>query len=236
MKLKVQKRELTGSSVKKLRREGILPAVIFSKGKESVNIQLDLNQFVKAFNKAGETEIIDIAIEGEKETHPVLVKELQYHHIADQFTHVGFQEIDLTQTVRVTVPVNYLGEEEHPMIKNGKAMLITLFNEVEIEALPKDIPQVIELSIESLKEIEDVLTVAELTKAIDTEKVTLLVDDEEAVIAKLDYAEMLEVEEEEPMDVDDIEITGEKEAEEGEESEKEEKPKAKEKSEDSSDD
>lgn len=234
MKLNVQKRELTGSSVKKLRREGILPAVIFSKGKESVNIQLDLNQFVKVFNKAGETEIIDIAIEGEKETHPVLVKELQYHHIADMVTHVGFQEIDLTQTVRVTVPVNYLGEEEHSMIKNGKAILITLFNEVEIEALPKDIPQVIELSIDSLKQIEDVLTVADLKKVIDTEKVTLLVEDEDAVIAKLDYAEMLEVEEEE-MDVDDIEITGEKEEDDAEESEDEEKPKSKAEPDDSSD-
>ena len=221
MKLEVKKREVLGSKVKKLRREGILPAVIFSKGKESLSIELVLKDFIKAFSKAGETEIIDINVVGEKTPRPVLIKELQYDPVLESPIHVGFQEVDLTETVKVSVPVTYTGEETHPLIKNGKAILIVLFDEVEIEALPRDIPHQIEVSIEGLKEIEDVLTVVELEKYIDTTKVTLLVEDKEAVIAKLDYAEMLEVEEEEPMDVDDIEVTEQKDKEEEEEEGKE---------------
>lgn len=232
MKLEVKKREIIGTKVKKLRREGILPASIFGKGLESVSIELVLKDFIKAFNKSGETEIIDMTVVGEKESRPVLIKELQYSPIYDTPIHVGFQQVDLTETVRVSVPVVYTGQEEHPLIKNNKAIFISLFDEIEIEALPRNIPHEISVSISGLKEIEDALTIADLEKQVDLSKVTLLVEDKEAVIAKLDYAEMLEVEEEEEVDIADIETTVQKAGAEEEEGEKKtEKPKAEEKEE-----
>lgn len=207
MKLKAQKREIDGSKVKHLRREGVLPAVVFGNNKESTSIQVSELPFIKVYNHSGETEVIDLEVDGLKDIVPVLVSEIQYHPVTQKILHISFREINLSEKVKVHIPLEFVGEEKHPLIKNGNAILITFFDELEVEALPRDIPSEITLEVESLKEVGDMLTIKDVKALIDTSKVELSEEDEETPIAKLDYAEMQEVEEAEPMSVDDIEVT-----------------------------
>jgi len=233
MQIIAQRREITGSKTKQIRLQKLIPAVVFGKKTDSMNLQIKYNDFVKLLKQAGETEIVDLKIEGEKEDKAVLINEVQKHPVTEKIIHVSFYEVDLTQKIRVQIPIEYIGEEEHELIKNKEALLIPLIAEVEVEALPKDLPRGFEISITSLKEIGDLLTIKDLKQAVDTSKVEILEEDDTLAIAKLDYAETLEVEEpEEEMSVEDIEITGEKAKEEGEaEGDKKEEEKKEEKAE-----
>ncbi|PIR43478.1 50S ribosomal protein L25 [candidate division WWE3 bacterium CG10_big_fil_rev_8_21_14_0_10_32_10] len=228
MKVKAKLRNIKGSGVKKLRRKGILPAVVFSKGKDSKEIQINYIEFVKAYEEAGETEIIDIQIEDENKEVAALISEIQLHPLTNVILHANFHEVDLNKKVRVNIPIEYIGIETHPLIKNQSALFLPTYDEIEVQALPRELPQHFELRIESLKEIGDFLTVKDLKKTIDISKIEIMVEDEETVIAKLDYAEMQEEPEEEERSVEDIEVTSEKEETEEEKAEGKEKPEKKE--------
>lgn len=227
MELKVQNRKRTGSKVKSLRNEGFIPAVIYSKKLESVNIKLGKVDFEKAYRSAGETEIIDLKVRDDNKEYPVLIDEVQIDPVNGSPIHVNFRLIDLTKTIRVNVPIEYTGEQEHPLIKNDEAILLTQLNEIEVEVLPKDLPKEFEVSVLQLKEIGDTLTLADLIKTIDTEKIKILEEDTELVIASLDYALQPEIEEEEEKSeeelIDEIEATEQSESEKGEDKEGEEK-------------
>lgn len=197
MELKVQNRQRTGSKVKNLRKEGFIPAVIYSKKIESVNIKLDRIEFEKAYKSAGETEIIDLKVEDDKKEYPVLIDTVQIDPVSGEPIHVNFRLVDLTKVIRVNVPIEFVGEEEHPLIKSGEAIVLTQVDEIEVEVLPKNLPKEFEISVLKLKEIGDTLTLEDLVKTIDTEKIKVLDEDLSVVIASLDYALQPEIEEEE---------------------------------------
>ena len=212
--LKAEPRNRTGSKVKSLRRDGLVPGVIFGKGQESKNIKVKYNELVRLINKVGETEVVHIDLEGKK--IPVLISGLQFHPVKNIPLHVDFHAIDLKKKVTVNVPLEFTGQEEHPLLKNQNALLLVLVNEVEVEALPNDLPKAITLDISNLQEIGDVLTIKDVKKALEGKKVEVLEEDEEMAVAKLDYAEQIEEEEEGPQSVEDVEVTAQKEGEEGE--------------------
>lgn len=192
MELKADPRTIKKSKVKSLRAQNILPGVIFGLKKPSVDVQVGYNDFVRVFKKSGETEIVDLKV-GETE-YPVLIEEIQYHPVAENILHVNFRLVDITKVISVNVPVNYFGQEGHPLIKNGTAILLTQFDEIEVEALPRNLPKSIELDVSTLKEIGDTLTIQDLKTYVDPEKVTVLEENDEMVIASLDYAIQPEVE------------------------------------------
>lgn len=227
MELKVQNRKRTGSKVKNLRKEGFIPAVIYSKKIESINIKLNRIEFEKAYKSAGETEIIDLKVEDDKKEYPVLIDAVQIDPVSGEFIHVNFRLVDLTKVIRVNVPIEYIGEEEHPLIKSGEGILLTQLNEIEVEVLPKDLPREFEINIAGLTEIGDTLTLEDLVKTIDTDKIKILDEDLGIVIASLDYALQPEIEEEEEKTeeelIGEIETEKVKEGEEGEEKSEEKK-------------
>jgi large subunit ribosomal protein L25 len=223
MELKVQNRKRTGRKVKSLRKEGLVPAVVFGKETESINLKLNAIEFLKAYRQAGETEIIDLKVEDDKKEYPVLIDEVQIDPVTEDIIHVNFRLVDLSKPIRVHIPIEYTGSENHPLIKNGTAILLTQFDEIEIEVSPRNLPKEFEINIEPLKEVGDVLTIKDLKSVIDTEKITILEEDEEMVIASLDYAIQPELEVEEEVSEEEmiagIETTGESEDKEGEEGE-----------------
>jgi large subunit ribosomal protein L25 len=216
MELIAQKREKTGKAVKSLRFEGLLPAVIFGKGLESLNITINKNDFVRVYNEAGETTLIDVNIEGNG-TEKVLVKEVTYHPVRDEITHVGFYKPNLKEKTSAYIPVEVLGEENNALIKSGEAVLITLYDEIEVEALPMDLPHKFEIDVATLSEIGSGITVDQLN--YDKSKVEITDPEAGTMIIKLDYAVALETEEEvsEEEALSKIEATQEKKPEEGEE-------------------
>jgi large subunit ribosomal protein L25 len=188
----------------------MIPAVIFGKGLDSLSISVDYANFTDTFSKAGETSVIDLVVDGK--THPVLVKEIQEHHISSEPIHVGFYQVNLKEKTRANIPVEIINEQENELIRSGEAIVLLILDEIEVEALPTDFPEKFIVDASRLPEIDSVLTIADLD--FDREKVEVVGLETDEVLAKLDYAQMLEEEEEEEISEEEamaeIEATEEK--------------------------
>lgn len=217
-------RTVLGKQVKKLRREGNLPANVYGKGLASTAIQLPLKDFKAVFAEVGETGLIDLMVDGTK--HPVLVKNLQLNYRTHDPLHVDFYEVNLKEKVKAMVPLEFIGEPK--AVTENVGTLIQPASEVEVEALPESLPEKIEVNIENLAEIDDQITVAEITAP---EGVAILTDPGQVVakIAEIVVEEVPEPEAEEGAEGATVE--GETEAGEGESEAKSEEDSSEEKSE-----
>ncbi len=159
IKLKAKLREEIGKeAVKKLRRQGLVPAVAY-KGKKSVNIKVPAKDFLDVIHtKAGENVVINLQVEGKEASRTVIIKEIQYHPIKEGILHIDFNEISLTEAITVKVPIKVLAEAEG--VKEGGVLEHILW-EVEVECLPTQIPEDIPVDVSSLK-IGDSILVKDL--------------------------------------------------------------------------
>ena len=178
LSLSADKRTVIGRKVKSLRREGVLPANVFGKKVTSQSVQVDLSEFNKLYQEAGETNVIELKIKGDKDTRPVLVSNLQVSPITDLPLHVDFHQVDLKEKVTATVPVETVGEA--PAVKEKDGVMFLSHNELEVEALPMDLPNKIEVDISGLTEIGDSILVKDLN--LDRSKVTLELEDDETIV------------------------------------------------------
>src|SRR3989344_1923635 len=180
--LKASEREVLGKEVKKLRRDGIIPGHIFGNKVESEHISVKLVDFVKVFHQAGETGLVDLKV-GEEKIRPVLIRDVQVDPVKGSPLHIDFYQVNLLEKVTVPVPVVLIGDEPE-IVHTGEAVVIQPVSEVEVEALPAELPEKIEVDITSLKAIDDAILVSQLSVP---EGVTILADPE-VVVVKLDNA------------------------------------------------
>lgn len=173
--LSAQKRTVLGRKVKTLRRDGIIPAHVFGHKVKTIHVQVKASDFGKVFEKAGETGIIDLAVDGEKK--PVLVRNIQTHPVSDIPLHVDFYQVNLSEKVAVKVPIEIIGES--PAVEKKIGLLLTPLSEVEVEALPADLPENIAVDISGFENISDEIKVKDLK--VDTSKIRILVDPEQIV-------------------------------------------------------
>jgi large subunit ribosomal protein L25 len=176
--LKAEVRTLFGRKSKRLRAEGLVPGNIFGKKIKSIAVQLDRVKLVTTMRAAGETGLIHLKLEGDTKTHPVLVAGYAKDPVTDQLTHVDFHEVDLTQKTKAAVPVKTVGKS--PAVESG-LVLVQLRNEIEVEALPTDLPDVIEVEISGLTEVG--MSILAKNIKIDRSKVTLEIGDDEPVVS-----------------------------------------------------
>lgn len=180
--LHAEKRTVLGKQVKKLRREGLLPANVYGHDLASVALQLKAADFADIFKEVGETGLIDLEVDGKK--HPVLVKNLQLEFRNHSPLHVDFYQVNLKEKVKTMVPLVIVGEPKAVTEKLGA--LIQPLNEVEVEALPEALPENIEVNVENLAAVDEQILVRDLPVA---EGVTVLTDPEQ-LVAKI--AEIVE--------------------------------------------
>lgn len=225
MEISAKQRTIKGSKVSRLRKEGLVIGSIFStkssrEKNDSIQISLDQTDFDKLYKEAGESTLIKVVVEKDK-TRECLISEVQYHPVTLSLTNVNFYEVDLTSKITANIPVEIIGEELNPIIKAGEAILLSVLSEIEVECLPRDLPQHFEIDVSQMKEIGEMISIADAIH-VDESKVTILTDKTE-VLVKLDYAEQKELEVEEEKSVEDVEVEekGKKEDGEGEESSKE---------------
>lgn len=178
LSLHAQERKVLGKKVKALRRDGQLPGHVFGKGVEGENVLVLVKDFLKTFHLAGETGLIDLKIGAEK-VRPVLVREVQYDPISGNPIHIDFFQVNLTQKVKVPVPLVLVGEQPES-VHLGEAIVLQTVNEVEVEALPTDLVVKIEVDITPLKNIDDAITIAQLS--YDRSKLTIYAPEEEIVV------------------------------------------------------
>lgn len=188
--LKAEERTILGKKVKTLRKQGFLPAHVFGRNLETEHVSVLLKEFLVVMNQAGETGLVDLKIGAEK-VRPVLIREVQNDPVSDKPLHVDFYQVNLLQKVTVPVPVVLIGDEPES-VHAGEAIVLQTLNELQVEALPTDLVENIEVNITPLKQIGDAITVSQLN--YDRSKLTLLADESEVVV-KLDSAVSKEAEE-----------------------------------------
>jgi len=182
IKLSAQKREITGKKVKRLRKEGLVPANVYGKKTQSIALSLKKDEFEKVYEEAGETSVIKLKIDGDKEDRPVLIQNLQVNPITGEPLHVDLRQIVLTEKIKAMIPVELSGEA--PAAEQGLGILIQTVSELEVEALPMDLPEHFVVDVSKLNNVGDAVTIKDL--AYDKSKVEILAEDEEMVLAKID--------------------------------------------------
>ncbi|QQS39051.1 50S ribosomal protein L25 [Candidatus Woesebacteria bacterium] len=176
--LKAQNREIVGRKVKKLRREGILPANVFGKKVKSLSIQIATKEFADVYKKVGETGLIELEVGSTKK--PVLVHDVQVDPVTGELLHADFFQVNLTEKVTAHVPVELVGES--PADKSGLGTLVQHVDEVEVEALPADLPDKFEVDVSKLTEVESSVSIADLR----TDKKVEILADDDLIIAKVE--------------------------------------------------
>jgi len=206
--LEVQPREGLGKSkVKDLRGEGFIPGVFYAQGKESQAIQISHSDLLKLIHQHRiESVVVNLKFSAagksdkKDKISPCLIKEIQYDPVNDDIMHIDFNEISLTKTVKVNVPIVAKGE---PMgVKQEGGSLEHILWEIEVECLPTDIPKEIEIDVSQLKigdsiDIKDITFPPKIKVLNDPETIVLSVTapmKEEVVVAPVEGEEKQEPE------------------------------------------
>jgi large subunit ribosomal protein L25 len=178
VKLEVSERENRGSAEsRRLRAEGLVPGVLYGRGKPPHPICVPERRLRRALTGAGGLHaILDVVLEGQKTTHASILKEFQQDPVRGHIIHVDLQEVRLDQPIQAQVVVELVGESEG--VKEG-GVLSQVSREINVEALPMEIPERIELDVSGMA-IGDTLRLADLDAS---EGVTYLDDPEETVLA-----------------------------------------------------
>ena len=187
--LQVTPRDVLGKKVRRLRREGLIPANVYGRGLESVAIQVTRNDLVHVLRTAGRNEIIYLRLDGD-ELRPTFLRQLQRNPITDAILHVDFYQISLKEKVQMEVPLSLVGTAPAEQTYGGTVLLS--LDRITVEGLPTEIPSVIEVDVSGLEEIDATVSVAELNVP---GQVTVLTDIEQ-VVAKVAPPHVEKVEEE----------------------------------------
>ncbi len=188
LSLQADKRELTGRKVKRLRREGVLPGNIYGSDIKSVTVAVDAKKFAEVYEKAGETSVVELSVG--KQSYPVLIHNIQNDPVDVKPLHVDFLKVDLKKKVTANIPLELVGES--PAEKQGLGTVVSYVDEVEVEALPGDLVDKIEVNVELLVEAEQSLAIKDLH--YDKSKLTIT-NDPDTIVVKI------EVQKEEPVEV-----------------------------------
>ncbi len=173
--IKAVKREVTGKQVKALRRQGLLPAVLYGRNFPPTPISLDLHDASHTLSHMTTSALVTVVLDGEK--HLALVRERQRDFIRGTLKHIDFQVVSMKEKLRTSVSVVIVGES--PAVKDFNGVLVTGLDEVEVECFPQDLPERIIADVSGLKQIGDAIYVRNL---VISEKVELLEDPNEVVV------------------------------------------------------
>lgn len=188
--LEASKRDIIGKKVKNLRLEGKIPAVLYGHKFKDTPIVLDAHSTTLALKNVSESTILTIKLDGKE--HSALVRDRQIDFIKGDILHLDFQVVSLTEKLRTNVHIELIGES--PAVEEFNAMIVNGITDIEVEALPQDLPEGINVDISILDEIGKAIYVKDLP-AID--KVEFLTDPEELVaIASAVKEEVIEEAEE----------------------------------------
>ncbi len=179
-----------------LRNKGEIPAVFYGAGSTTTPISIPSINFKKVWKEAGESSTVKIALGGKNVD--VLIHEVQTHPVTGEPIHVDFLVIDMNKKIRVKVPLEFTGISN--AVKNGLGNLVKVLHELEIEALPKDLPHGLEVDLSKLETADDQIFISDIKLPAGVSAVA----NEHDVVASI----VLQVEEKEevPVDLSSIEV------------------------------
>ena len=185
------------SNSRRLRRSGMVPAVIYGAGRENLSLIIDHNHLLqKLASENFLTSILSIKIQGKEES--VLIKDIQIHPSKRQVMHLDMQRVVADQILRINVPIHFLNGDSAPGVKLEGGTVSALMNEVEVSCLPKNLPERLEVDVAAM-ELDELLYLSDIPLAEGIE-IPLLTQEEpnnEPIVA----IRLLRIQEEEPEEV-----------------------------------
>lgn len=149
IELNASVRTEVGSQLGALRRDGNIPAVLYGKGIDNVSIKVNAKDFSKVLKEAGESTLVYLSVDGSE--YPTIITEVVSDPISSQYIHADFHKVNLKEKIKAHVPVVFEGESS--AVKDLKGVFVRNVNEIEVEALPQDLPHEISVDISVLKEL-----------------------------------------------------------------------------------
>ncbi len=158
VELQATKRTVTGKQVKQLRRAGQLPGVIYGSHMEPIAISMEAHSAGLTLPRLTSSSIATIKVDGQE--YQVLLRDKQLNYIKGTLLHVDFMAVSAGEKLRAKVAITLHGVA--PAVKEFNAIVVTNLTEIEVEALPKDLPERFDVDISVLKEIGDAIHVRDL--------------------------------------------------------------------------
>ena len=152
------KKRIEGVSSDTLKKTGEIPAVFYGAGKTTTSISISLVEFKKLWREAGESSTVKISLDGKD--IDTLIYDVQVHPVTEEPIHVDFLVIDMNKKIQVKIPLEYVGISN--AVKNGLGNLVKVLHEIEIEALPKDLPHNLAVDLSKLETVENQIFVSDI--------------------------------------------------------------------------
>lgn len=177
IELTLEKRTLKGKQVNQLRRQGLVPGVVYGHHFDPVAVQVPARVLLPVLNRAGFTHLVDLRLPEWTRPEKALVREVQRDPITNEVLHVDFFRVSLTERIRAEVPITFVGE--FPLRDSGSAVLLHGVDSIEVECLPADLPEAVEVNLAELQEIGQAVYVRDLKLS---DKVEVLTNPDELVV------------------------------------------------------
>lgn len=145
-------------TVNHIRHRGGIPGVVYGHGIQNEQIQVESRAFEKVLSQTGLTTLLKLSVEDRD--HNVIIREVQYHPVSGLPLHIDFYQVRMDEKVRAEVPLHLVGEA--PAVKDLGGVMVRNIDELDIEALPADLPHDIAVDITQLKTFDDVIHVSDL--------------------------------------------------------------------------
>lgn len=158
LKIEARPRRVLGKQVSALRRQGLLPAVLYGRGISPQPLELEARAAAKILSRVSGSTLIELTVNGE--THTVLVREVQRDPIRTDIRHVDFLKVAMDVAIRTEVPLEFVGEA--PAVKTYGGVLVTGLDSIEVEALPGDLPDRVMVDLSALTAIGQSIAVGDL--------------------------------------------------------------------------
>lgn len=197
LQLNAEKRNVFGKKLKLARKEGKLPAVLYGRGKETTSLFVDLKEFKKIWKEAGETTIIrvqptyDVYVD-------VIIQDVSVDPVKNGPIHVDFYAVEMDKPIEAAIPLVFEGTAAAEKELGG--ILVKVMYEVEVEALPGNLPHELKVDISRLKAFGDQITVKDIELPV---AVKILTKEDEVVVLIEEPKEEIE---EKPISIEEVEV------------------------------
>jgi len=177
LELTLDAREAQGKANKRLRREGIVPGVVYGKGEGSTNVQVDAKTFETLYRAAGKTSVVKFRLPGAGRATSGFIKSVQRHPLSGSAIHVDYYLVNLNVEMEVDVPLVFVGEA--PAVEETGGTLLHNLSTIHVKALPNDIPHEVTVDVSVLRSLDVAIHVRDLN--LNRDLVQVMTDGETLV-------------------------------------------------------
>jgi large subunit ribosomal protein L25 len=177
IELSATSRDVLGKKVRFLRRQGLTPANLYGHKIKSVALQIDAVELKHTLARAGKSSLIALKLDSTKRPKMVIVRDVQREPVTGDLLHVDLYQVKMEEKVKLEVPLVLVGDA--PAIRDRGGILVQNMSAIEVECLPANMPQRIEVDLSALQEIDQAVHVKDLAIG---ENVSVLSDPEQAIV------------------------------------------------------